>query len=90
MSSYTRCSDVGMASEDSEGIAATIAEQVPTAENAVELAHQWLIAEPPQVYESRAGRRIGVATVEEVERRRRHRGRREQSVVAGVPDLERG
>jgi hypothetical protein len=41
----------------------------PTAENAVEIAHQWLITEPPPVYEICSGRRIGVGTGEEVERR---------------------
>ncbi len=54
---------------DAERLAAALVEQTPTADNAVELAHQWLIAEPPQVYEIRAGRRIGVGTVEEAERR---------------------
>ncbi|MGK5684893.1 helix-turn-helix domain-containing protein [Actinoplanes sp. URMC 104] len=54
---------------DSERLAAEIASTEPTADNAVELAHQWLITEPPQVYELRAGRRIGAATVDEVERR---------------------
>ena len=54
---------------DSERLAAAIAATEPTADNAVELAHQWLISEPPQVYEVRAGRRIGVRTVEELERR---------------------
>jgi transcriptional regulator with XRE-family HTH domain len=54
---------------DSERLAAAVIAEKPTAENAVELAHQWLIAEPPQVYEIRAGRRIGLATVVEVEKR---------------------
>lgn len=54
---------------DSERLAAAILNAEPTAENAVELAHQWLVAEPPQVYEMRAGRRIGVSTVAEVEQR---------------------
>lgn len=55
--------------QDSERLAAAIAAAKPTAENAVELAHQWLISEPPQVYEIRSGRRVGAATVAEVERR---------------------
>jgi hypothetical protein len=54
---------------DSERLAAAIAQTRPTADNAVELAHQWLITEPPQVYEIRAGRRIDAATVTEVEQR---------------------
>lgn len=55
--------------KDSERLAAVIAGTVPTAENAVELSHQWLTSEPPQVYEVRAGRRIGERTVREVEDR---------------------
>jgi transcriptional regulator with XRE-family HTH domain len=54
---------------DSERLAAEIAAQEPTGDNAAELAHQWLITEPPQVYEVRSGRRIGLGTVEEVEHR---------------------
>jgi transcriptional regulator with XRE-family HTH domain/tetratricopeptide (TPR) repeat protein len=54
---------------DSERLAAAIVAEEPTAENAVEIAHQWLITEPPQVYEICSGRRIGVGTGEEVERR---------------------
>jgi transcriptional regulator with XRE-family HTH domain len=54
---------------DSERLAAAIMDEEPTADNAVELAHQWLITEPPQVYEIRSGRRIGVAAVEQIERR---------------------
>jgi transcriptional regulator with XRE-family HTH domain len=54
---------------DAERLASEVVRTTPTAENAVELTHQWLITQPPQVYEVRAGRRIGVATVEEVERR---------------------
>jgi tetratricopeptide (TPR) repeat protein len=55
--------------KDSERLAAAIATETPTADNAVQLAHQWLISEPPQVYEVRSGRRIGVGTVEQVEQR---------------------
>lgn len=55
--------------KDSERLAAAVLAETPTAENAVDLAHQWLIAEPPQIYEVRAGRRIGVRTVGEVEQR---------------------
>jgi hypothetical protein len=54
---------------DSERLAEVIAATEPTAETAVDLAHQWLISEPPQVYEVRAGRRIGARTVAEIERR---------------------
>ena len=55
--------------KDSERLAAVIAGTTPTAENAIELAHQWLTSEPPQVYEVRSGRRIGERTVREVETR---------------------
>jgi transcriptional regulator with XRE-family HTH domain len=55
--------------KDSDRLAAAIAAETPTADNAVQLAHQWLISEPPQVYEIRSGRRIGVGTVERVEQR---------------------
>src|SRR5690349_7117768 len=55
--------------KDSERLAAAIIGERVTATNAVELAHQWLIAEPPQVTATRAGRRIGVAQVAEVEAR---------------------
>jgi transcriptional regulator with XRE-family HTH domain len=55
--------------KDSELLAAAVLTTTPTAENALTLAHQWLIAEPPQVTATRAGRRIGVAQVQEVEKR---------------------
>ena len=58
--------------DDAEALAATLVERVPTAENALRLAHEWLVAEPPQLYEVRAGRRIGASTVEHVEQRVHH------------------
>ncbi|MEU7902186.1 helix-turn-helix transcriptional regulator [Actinoplanes sp. NPDC049118] len=54
---------------DSERLAEALVAEKPTAENAVTLAHQWLIAEPPQVYQMRAGRRVGRGTVATVEQR---------------------
>ncbi|MBC9006412.1 helix-turn-helix domain-containing protein [Micromonospora aurantiaca (nom. illeg.)] len=54
---------------DAEALAARLLAESPTADNAVALAHEWLIAEPPQVYEVRAGRRIGARVVDQVERR---------------------
>ncbi|GAA4462652.1 transcriptional regulator [Phytohabitans houttuyneae] len=51
---------------DSEGLAAMLLAETPSAGNALRLAHEWLIADPPQVYEVRAGRRIGQSTVERV------------------------
>ena len=43
--------------------------QTPGPDNALTLAHEGLIAEPPQVYELRAERRIGDDTVRQVEER---------------------
>ncbi|GLL07228.1 helix-turn-helix domain-containing protein [Dactylosporangium matsuzakiense] len=54
---------------DTEALAAALVEEPPTPSNALRLAHEWLIAEPPQVYELRAGHRIGESTVDQVERR---------------------
>ncbi|MEV1288041.1 helix-turn-helix transcriptional regulator [Micromonospora sp. NPDC049679] len=54
---------------DSEALAGMLLAEAPNAENAVWLAHEWLITDPPQVYEVRSGRRIDDATVEHVERR---------------------
>jgi transcriptional regulator with XRE-family HTH domain len=55
--------------EDAEALAAGLLSEPPTPDNALRLAHEWLVAEPPQVYEVRAGRRIGAGTVEQVEKR---------------------
>jgi hypothetical protein len=55
--------------EDTERLAADLVAVKPTAENASRLAHQWLLAEPPQVTESRAGRRIGMGMVRKVQKR---------------------
>jgi transcriptional regulator with XRE-family HTH domain len=54
---------------ESERLADVLSCVVPGPGNAVALAHQWLITDPPQLYEIRAGRRIGVTTVERVELR---------------------
>ncbi|WP_328465562.1 helix-turn-helix domain-containing protein [Actinoplanes sp. NBC_00393] len=54
---------------DSERLSAELVAEKPTPENAVNIAHEWLIAEPPQVTESRSGRRIGLGMVRKVERR---------------------
>jgi hypothetical protein len=55
--------------DESEHLAARLVAHDPTPENAVNLAHEWLMAEPPQVTESRAGRRIGMGIVRKVEKR---------------------
>lgn len=54
---------------DAEQLADLLVTTVPAPNNAVELAHQWLIADPPQRYELSAGRRVGIETVDRVERR---------------------
>ncbi|MFI6131318.1 helix-turn-helix domain-containing protein [Micromonospora sp. NPDC051141] len=54
---------------DIERLADLLVTETPTSENAVELAHQWLIADPPQRLELEAGRRVGDSTVERVRRR---------------------
>src|SRR6476660_6731132 len=53
----------------SEQLADLLVTTAPTPDNAAELAHQWLIAVPPQRYELNAGRRIGMDTVGRIELR---------------------
>jgi transcriptional regulator with XRE-family HTH domain len=62
------CRD-GWSRSDAEALAAALVEEAPNTDNALRLAHEWLITDPPQVYELRAGRRIGADTVERVEGR---------------------
>ena len=59
----------GWGRRDAEALANALTTITPTVDNAARLAQEWLITEPPQLYEMRAGRRIGVATVDRVERR---------------------
>jgi transcriptional regulator with XRE-family HTH domain len=54
---------------DAEDLTARLLAERPTAGNAIRLAHEWLIAEPPQLTELRAGRRIDAGTVDRAERR---------------------
>jgi len=54
---------------DAEALAAVLVAEPPTAENALHLAHEWLVTDPPQRYELHAGRRIGIELVEAVEQR---------------------
>jgi len=54
---------------DADTLAAALAAKTPTADNALHLAHEWLVAEPPQTYELRAGRHVGVPIVEQIEQR---------------------
>ncbi|MEK8105070.1 hypothetical protein NKG94_07320 [Micromonospora sp. M12] len=68
---------------DSERLADLLTAQVPDPDNAAALAHQWLIAEPPQRYELSAGRRVGVGTVTRIESRIRQLRRLDDHVGGG-------
>jgi transcriptional regulator with XRE-family HTH domain len=59
----------GWGRSETEALAAALVAETPTMDNALRLAHEWLVIEPPQVYELRAGRRIGVDVVEKVKAR---------------------
>jgi transcriptional regulator with XRE-family HTH domain len=59
----------GWTRQDNEGLARMLAGQGISAGNAQRVAHEWLITEPPQMYEVRAGRRVGSALVTQVEAR---------------------
>jgi transcriptional regulator with XRE-family HTH domain len=50
-------------------LAESLAASVAPAASAEQVAHEWLITEPPQVYEVRAGRRIGARLLGEIEAR---------------------
>jgi transcriptional regulator with XRE-family HTH domain len=50
---------------------------------ATRLAHEWLVTEPPQLVEVRAGRRIGEALVHKVERRTGHLRRMDDFIGGG-------
>jgi transcriptional regulator with XRE-family HTH domain len=67
---------------DAEAVA-----QVLTADHgnglAARVAHEWLLADAPQVYEMRSGRRVGVALAETIRRRSDHL-RRMDDVVGGT------
>lgn len=54
---------------DNERLADALVAETPGPDNALRLAHEWLVSEPPQVFELRAGRRIGAGTVDRIERR---------------------
>lgn len=54
---------------DAEELGAALLASTTGPVNALQIAHDWLITEPPQLYEVRAGRRIGLSTVETIERR---------------------
>jgi len=54
---------------DAEAMAVALVTVRPSPANALRLAHEWMVAEPPQVYELRAGRRISLDTVAAVQQR---------------------
>jgi transcriptional regulator with XRE-family HTH domain len=54
---------------DNESLAGALLAERPGPGNARRLAHEWLVAEPPQVYELRSGRRIGGGAVQKIEER---------------------
>lgn len=54
---------------EADALAAALLTETPTAANALRLAHEWMVAEPPQLFEIRAGRRIGADTVGRIEQR---------------------
>jgi tetratricopeptide (TPR) repeat protein len=59
----------GWGQSDNDRLAHELLAETPGPDNALRLAHEWLVSEPPQVYELRAGRRIGADTVATIERR---------------------
>jgi len=59
----------GWARADAEALAGALLTEQPSTANALRLAHEWLVTDPPQVYEMRAGRRIGSAIVEQIGQR---------------------
>lgn len=68
---------------DAERLADLLVTATPTPDTAAELAHQWLVADPPQRYELAAGRRVGASTVERVEQRVRQLRRLDDHVGGG-------
>ncbi|KWW99121.1 Transcriptional regulator [Carbonactinospora thermoautotrophica] len=71
--------------EDSATLAEMLAEGAcrVDASNAERVAHEWLVIDPPQVFETRAGRRIGAGLVGKVEARVRELRRLDDFVGGG-------
>lgn len=59
----------GWGRREAEELAAALVAEVPTVDTALGLAHEWLVTEPPQVYERSAGRHVGTGTVDAVRAR---------------------
>jgi transcriptional regulator with XRE-family HTH domain len=57
---------------DASELADALTAKQPTPDNALQIAHEWLVLEPPQQIELRAGRRIGVDLVTRIEKRIHH------------------
>lgn len=54
---------------DAEALTAMLVAETPGPDNALRLAHEWMVSDPPQLYEIRAGRRIGAGTAARIEQR---------------------
>lgn len=61
----------GWTRADADALADALTAQAPSPGDALRIAHEWLVTEPPQLFELRAGRRIGDDTVARVEERLR-------------------
>ncbi len=66
--------DVGLApggwtQDNNAELAQMLSMSAVSAANAQQIAHEWLVTEPPQVYEVRSGRRIGGGLLAEIEAR---------------------
>lgn len=54
---------------DAEALANALVVEEPTPDNALTLAHEWLVTDPPQAFELKAGRHVGLDLVERMEQR---------------------
>ena len=54
---------------DAEALAHSLIAEDPKPDNALRLAHEWLVTEAPQVYELKAGRHISTDLVDQIEQR---------------------
>jgi transcriptional regulator with XRE-family HTH domain len=59
----------GWGRRDADELAAALVAEAPTADTALRLAHEWLVTDPPQVYELSAGRHVGIGTADAVRTR---------------------
>lgn len=68
---------------DADAIADSLVTEDVTPDNALTLAHEWLVTDPPQVYELAAGSHVGVDLVDQLEQRV-HQIRRIDDHVGGL------